>query len=594
MSLGSLYFSQLENDAYQRIANDGVLLVAAAGNNNNDAYSYPASYTSVMSVAALDSENNRAYFSTYNDQVDIAAPGLYVKSTLPQNKYGVMSGTSMATPHVAGVAALIWSHSPNSSAREIREILEETAQDLGPIGRDDYYGHGLVRADLAVELLLSGNFTLHPTQTPTMSPIPIPGYCNYQGCNGIPAGGEWCNENMANCEGNCEGTWCPPITSSPTSAPTSTFAPSISAGPSLQPTEPASNFPSLRASTRPTSFPSTSSPTVLPGYCNYRGCNGIPDGGDFCNANQSHCENQCQGTWCNWNNIAPTKNPSLNPTSIPTSSPTNNPSVAPSKTPTLPPYTEYPSLLPTVNSSESPTTVVPTEYPTITPTNIVTFQPSNCVDEPSNEFFFKMDDDPVQPIFKTCDWLSTRTEKKRKNTCEKKTDSYDGVGPAREVCKVACGTCDTYEPSTKPSSSMYPSQHPVVVSPVPTPGPSVPMLSEEPTVIPSVRPTLNPSVPTLSVEPTVTPSTWPTSKPTYQPTNVPTSSGTCCSQNFKTCMDTSWCYNSMSNCEECGGILITGAPLECIARWGECTWNTDGCCAPANCQGNQYYRQCLT
>ncbi len=154
MSLGSDFYSQAKNDAMARIFNQGVLLVAAAGNNGSSSKSYPASYPSVMSVAAVDSSNRKAEFSQYNDQVDIAAPGVGVLSTLPGGRYARYSGTSMASPHVAGVAALVWSHFPNKTAKQIRQALESTAKDLGSRGRDDKYGHGLVRADLAYNHLI--------------------------------------------------------------------------------------------------------------------------------------------------------------------------------------------------------------------------------------------------------------------------------------------------------------------------------------------------------------------------------------------------------------------------------------------------------
>ena len=87
MSLGGGGFSNTENEAYNRIYNDqNVLLVAAAGNDGNSAYSYPASYDAVMSVAAVSSNGNVASFSQYNDQVDIAAPGVDVMSTIPNNR----------------------------------------------------------------------------------------------------------------------------------------------------------------------------------------------------------------------------------------------------------------------------------------------------------------------------------------------------------------------------------------------------------------------------------------------------------------------------------------------------------------------------
>jgi len=153
MSLGSSGSSRFERDAMTRIYNQGVLLVASAGNDGNGSYNYPASYPSVMSVAAVDSSNRKAGFSQFNDQVDIAAPGVGVLSTVPGGRYAEFSGTSMASPHVAGVAALVWSRFPTKTAQEIRRALESTAQDLGSRGRDDIFGHGLVRADRAYNSL---------------------------------------------------------------------------------------------------------------------------------------------------------------------------------------------------------------------------------------------------------------------------------------------------------------------------------------------------------------------------------------------------------------------------------------------------------
>ncbi len=153
MSLGTSHYSKTHDDAMARIYNQGVLLVAAAGNNGSPSKFYPASYPSVMSVAAIDSNNKKAVFSQYNNQVNIAAPGVDVWSTVPGGRYGKKSGTSMASPHVAGVAALVWSSFPDETAQRIRQVLESTAQDLGSPGIDDEYGHGLVRADLAYSFL---------------------------------------------------------------------------------------------------------------------------------------------------------------------------------------------------------------------------------------------------------------------------------------------------------------------------------------------------------------------------------------------------------------------------------------------------------
>ncbi|WP_394168766.1 S8 family serine peptidase [Saccharospirillum alexandrii] len=153
MSLGGPGSSQSERQAMQTFYNNGMLLVAAAGNDGNNRYSYPASYDSVYSVAATDSNNSRANFSQYNNQVEIAAPGVGVRSTIPGGRYAYFNGTSMATPHVAGVAALVWSNNQGCSAQDVRNALNSTAVDLGSAGRDIYFGHGLIQAKAAHDYL---------------------------------------------------------------------------------------------------------------------------------------------------------------------------------------------------------------------------------------------------------------------------------------------------------------------------------------------------------------------------------------------------------------------------------------------------------
>lgn len=152
MSLGSAVESRLERQVVRRLDRQGVLLVAAAGNSANATFSYPASYDSVMSVAAIDSRLQQASFSQRNIQVDIAGPGVDTLSTVPGG-YGYASGTSMATPHVAGVAALVWSHAPHCRSGALRNALEATARDLGAAGWDYRYGAGLVQARAAVDYL---------------------------------------------------------------------------------------------------------------------------------------------------------------------------------------------------------------------------------------------------------------------------------------------------------------------------------------------------------------------------------------------------------------------------------------------------------
>ncbi len=280
MSLGGPSANIFEELAFDDAYASGVLSVAAAGNGANTAFSYPASYNSVVSVAAVDSNKVVAGFSQQNNQVELAAPGVGVLSTVPylenntltvggttwqgnwmqnaarssgavgplanggrctstnalwsgrvvmcergdisffdkvsnvQNSGGVAAviynnttgnfigtlgpgnsstipaislsqadgqsivatqiglpgtvvslvtkpasgyeswdGTSMATPHVSGVAALVWSHYPTCTNAEIRQALQATAQDLGAAGRDNAYGYGLVQAKAAFDYL---------------------------------------------------------------------------------------------------------------------------------------------------------------------------------------------------------------------------------------------------------------------------------------------------------------------------------------------------------------------------------------------------------------------------------------------------------
>jgi serine protease len=99
MSLGGSGSSSTESAAFQQLRDvDDILAIAAAGNDGNNALSYPASYDAVVSVAAVDSNKFKASFSQYNSQVELAAPGVSVRSTLPGNSYAYWSGTSMATP----------------------------------------------------------------------------------------------------------------------------------------------------------------------------------------------------------------------------------------------------------------------------------------------------------------------------------------------------------------------------------------------------------------------------------------------------------------------------------------------------------------
>lgn len=147
MSLGDSAYSQTVQNAINYAYGKGVVVVAAAGNNGNSTVFYPASGAHVISVAATDSFDNRASFSNYNSFVDVAAPGVNIWSTFwnsGSNTYQYESGTSMATPHVAGLAALVAGLHTGWTPDQIENLIESTATDRGAAGRDNYYGFGRI------------------------------------------------------------------------------------------------------------------------------------------------------------------------------------------------------------------------------------------------------------------------------------------------------------------------------------------------------------------------------------------------------------------------------------------------------------------
>lgn len=155
MSLGGYGFSQTMQDATDYANEKGVVICAAAGNEATTDILYPAGNSGVLGIAALDVDGARAWFSNYNSSVDLAAPGVYVLSTFWRDghAYAYLSGTSMATPFASGTAALVASRFPTLSSSEIASRLQSHSVDLGPLGRDNYYGYG--RIDLP--LVLSDN-----------------------------------------------------------------------------------------------------------------------------------------------------------------------------------------------------------------------------------------------------------------------------------------------------------------------------------------------------------------------------------------------------------------------------------------------------
>jgi len=165
MSLGGGYSSVMEDAVEYAFDENGVLVVSAAGNAGcfgGDSVGYPAAFDESMAVAALSEPgDDTAWFSSCGPQVDIAAPGAGVLSTLPEcngqglcsnSGYGYLSGTSMATPHVSGVAALVQDENPEHDGLATRCHLYATADEMGNDGRDDETGFGRLDADQAVNL----------------------------------------------------------------------------------------------------------------------------------------------------------------------------------------------------------------------------------------------------------------------------------------------------------------------------------------------------------------------------------------------------------------------------------------------------------
>lgn len=160
---GSLDPGSLVKAAFDNSTAAGILHVAAAGNSGNSAgkgnnVGWPARYDSVMAVAATDQNDKRASFSSTGPQVELAAPGVAINSTKLGGGYIEFNGTSMASPHVAGTAALVIAAGitdANGNGRindEVRSRLDQTADDLGKPGLDPQYGFGLVDADEAAAL----------------------------------------------------------------------------------------------------------------------------------------------------------------------------------------------------------------------------------------------------------------------------------------------------------------------------------------------------------------------------------------------------------------------------------------------------------
>ena len=164
MSLGGYSPSSTLHNAVRYAYFNNVLLVAAAGNNQMNRLLYPAAYTNyVVSVGAVTRNNTKAYYSNYGNSLELVAPGgemnyegdphgvysTYYATSTYSHTYKYMQGTSMACPHVSALAALMLSEGITGNSL-IRSILHSTTIDLGGVGKDMYYGYGLINAYAAL------------------------------------------------------------------------------------------------------------------------------------------------------------------------------------------------------------------------------------------------------------------------------------------------------------------------------------------------------------------------------------------------------------------------------------------------------------
>lgn len=194
LSLGGTGSSQTEQAAYNEARAAGVIIVAAAGNDGNAVPNYPASYDGVISVSAVGIRKTLASYSNFGSRIDVAAPGGdsgdvngdgYTDLVLSTHgddssgttvySYGLLAGTSMATPHVAGVLALMKSVNPALTPDDIDRLLAagRLTTELGAAGRDDQFGHGLIDALKAVQAAQNGT-----TPTPALL-VATPGTLNF-------------------------------------------------------------------------------------------------------------------------------------------------------------------------------------------------------------------------------------------------------------------------------------------------------------------------------------------------------------------------------------------------------------------------------
>jgi len=435
MSLGGGGYTQSFADAIAEAEAAGILTFASSGNSGDGTINYPASYPHVISVASITENYTRSSFSTYNSEVDICAPGSSVLSTIPGAGYSSYSGTSMASPHAAGVAALVWSHYPDFRHDILRNILQTTARDLGTLGRDDFYGHGLIDAKAAYDAVVASFVpTLSPSPTGSPSTTPPTEPCKDLVITVL-------TDNYAS-----ETTWT--ITDP--------------GGTVVEEGDPQSNqFEHIYE-------------FCLPPKCDYTFTIYDNWGDGICcsfgsgsyTVTYDNAEVGSGGSFTSSESVdfgCVTSSPIVSPTDSPTVSPTDSPTVSPTVSPT-----DSPTASPTTVSLPTTDMCIPAGSNCFTKHSKAGCNDQSCAekvcdvrDKCCNNRWGKKckrkaeelctscvcteDIDGVfllkvknfEPVEKTCAWLQDQSEEKRNNVC-KKTHSHEGIQAARLVCPMTC------------------------------------------------------------------------------------------------------------------------------------------------------------
>ncbi|MFD2442754.1 S8 family serine peptidase [Bacillus sp. CGMCC 1.16607] len=169
MSLGGPFTSPLIEDAVKQAVEKNIVVVAAAGNEGSDWTNYPAGYEGVISVGSTNAKKELSTYSSFGTSVDVVAPGEEVYSSIYEieklSSFRKMSGTSMASPVVAGVASLLLTKHPNLTPAQVEYILEHTAKDLGDPGYDVKFANGLIDPVAAL------NFDINKLPKSTLKPL---------------------------------------------------------------------------------------------------------------------------------------------------------------------------------------------------------------------------------------------------------------------------------------------------------------------------------------------------------------------------------------------------------------------------------------